>query len=236
MARLFPPNEEVEVNMTIVCGGWRQVGPAFQFYEKDDETARLYRFHNQWTTLDGWLPASILRHLPPAYTLPKRFVIKVKEEEGWPGVAIANERRALLKMANIQGRYVPRLLDQVLVEGMEQSALAMELLIGKDLWALSEETWTGAKLSPRRVSQICRGVLHCFDAIAEHHISHFDPELTNVMLVEQAPSRLFSTAAALVLCMSTAMLSVVDLKGGAQLGVTVRYFQFHGTSVELLRV
>ncbi|KAK3657795.1 hypothetical protein LTR56_002174 [Elasticomyces elasticus] len=219
MARMLSPTEEVETSMSILCDGWRQVGPAFQFYENDDETALLYRFHNQWMTLDGWLPALLLRHLPPAYTLPKRFVIKVKKG-GWCEMAIANEQEALQRMVDAQGHFVPRLLDQVRVEGMETSALAMELLPGKSLWELSEETWIGTRLSQRNIDHICRGIIRCFDAVAEHYMCHYDPELTNLMLVTQAPSIVFSTLVALGLCTGVALLFTVDVNWGARLAIT----------------
>ncbi|KAK5707563.1 hypothetical protein LTR97_000100 [Elasticomyces elasticus] len=233
MARMLSPTEEVETSMAILCGGQRQVGPAFQFYENDDETALLYRFHNQWLTLDGWLPGILLRHLPPAYTLPKRFVIKVKKGD-WCEMAIANEREALQRMVDAQGRFVPRLLDQVRVEGMEDSALAMELLRGKSLWELSEERSAGTKLLPRNIDHICRGIIRCFDAVAEHYMCHYDPELTNLMLVNQAPSKSFSIAVALVLCMSIALLIGAGVKWGAPLGGTVCTLQRpHFGTVEL---
>ncbi|KAK4900953.1 hypothetical protein LTR27_002136 [Elasticomyces elasticus] len=221
MSRLFSKKEEVEVNIAITCNGWRQVGPAFQFCEKDDETALLYKFHNQWVTLEGWLPASLLRHLPPAYTLPKCFVIKLKKpfDDIDAQMGIARERAALQRMAAIQGRYIPRLLDQVQVEGAEKSALAMEYLSRNDLWSLSEDT-SSPNLSPRYVDQICRGIVRCFDAITDHDIMHNDPELTNIMLVPHDPRPFRSAMAVLMVCAGTALLAVVDMRWGARLILT----------------
>ncbi|KAK5767501.1 hypothetical protein LTS12_002342 [Elasticomyces elasticus] len=212
------PEHVEHVELAIVCGKWRQVGPATKLYEKPDGTSILYRFRsNRWFTLDNGLPTVILRLLPPAWSLPRQFVVKMKKpfEDIYMHPLVTREREGLEKMCDMQGQLVPRLLP-VQVEGIERSALAIELLAGEDLWELSKPG--SAALSPRCIREVCCGITRCFEGTTKHGIVHYDPELTNIMLVQRSWKR--SMPAVVDCCLGVASIVCCDLTLEVQRAVT----------------
>jgi hypothetical protein len=154
-------------------------------YEKVDGSAALYQFDNQWYTLYGYLPSNVLRLIPSAYTLPRRFVVKIKLlDDNDARICIQREKEAYGQMQGLQGHIIPRVWSDVVVQGFEKSSFAMELLEGDSLFNLS----TPDNLSRPQVDvdSICSGICRCFRAITEHNVEHWDvDDLMNIMLVQQ---------------------------------------------------
>ncbi|KAK4900955.1 hypothetical protein LTR27_002138 [Elasticomyces elasticus] len=208
------PEHVEKVELAIICGRWRQVGPATKLYEKPDGTSILYRFRSKWWfTLDKWLPPSVLQLLSPAWSLPRQFVVKMKKpfEDVYMQPVITREREGLQSLCDFQGHLVPRLLP-VQVEGIERSSLAIELLAGDDLWELSKPGST--PLSPWCVGEVCRGITRCFEDTTKHGIVHYDPELTNIMLVQRSWKQIMP--AVVDCCLGVVSLVCCDLRADVQ--------------------
>jgi hypothetical protein len=171
--------------MTITCNGHSQTCTPIMFYEKVDGTAALYQIDNQWPTLYGHLPSNILRLIPSAYTLPKRFVVKTRPlDDNDARSLIQTEKKAYGQMQRLQGNTIPRVWSDVVVKDLEESSFAMELLQGDSLFNLSTPD------NPFRpqldVDFVCFGICRCFRAISMYNVVHLDvDDLANIMLVQQ---------------------------------------------------
>jgi hypothetical protein len=171
--------------MTITCNGRSQTCTPTMLYKKADGAAALYQFDNQWHTLYGHLPSNVLRLIPSAYTLPKRFVVKIRPlDDDDARFFIQREKEAYGQMQPLQGNIIPRVWSDVVVKGFEESSFAMELLEGDSLFNLSTPD------NPFRpqldVDFVCFGICRCFRAITKYNVVHLDvDELTNIMLVQQ---------------------------------------------------
>jgi hypothetical protein len=75
------------------------------------------------------------------------------------------------------------------VEGFEESAIAIETLIGNSLFDLSNRSW-----SEKDLERICWGIRGCFRAITDCQVEHRDGnKLENFMLI-QRPSHPISAS------------------------------------------
>jgi hypothetical protein len=112
---------DLDINMTLEWQGRLQTGRAIRI--NGSETSDIYSFDNQWTALD-------------IHTLPKRLIIKVVSDLENVGL-VANEKKSLEKLRDLQGDLAPQMFEQVKVVGLEDSAVVMEFLEGQNLWVLS---------------------------------------------------------------------------------------------------
>jgi hypothetical protein len=178
-------------------------------YRKSDDSTALYQVNNQWFTLYGYLPSRILRAIPSTYTLPKRFVVKIKYPDSDDvnnddaRSLIQREKEAYGRMQDLQGNVIPDVWFDVVVEGFEKYSFAMELLEGDNLFNLS------TPLNPNRpqldVDLICSDICGCFRAISKYNMQHWDvDDLANIMLV-QRPLR--QNVVPEVICFTVLLLS-----------------------------
>lgn len=172
--------------MTITCNGRRQTCKPTLLYSNQDGSSEIYCFENYHFTLHDRLPWSLLQQLPAKYALPKRFAIKIRPFNDLAAEHYNyQEKKAYQHLQRLQGGVVPRAFKDVLVEGFEKTAFAIELLSGQSLREISSPISRSS--SQLDVERTCRGIHSCFKAITACGVEHGDPdELGNYMLVQRS--------------------------------------------------